>query len=380
MMDAAASGCRALTGGTVQLHSGVCDMFTQLLTIARNTFTESIRQPIFAVLVLLGGVAMVLNVAWAANTLENDTKMMMDLSLSVMLLVGLLLAAFAATSVLTQEIENRTVLTVVSKPVSRPVFIVGKYLGVVGALALAFFVLGIVFLLTCRHGVLQTASDQLDGPVVVFGLGAALVALSVSAVGNYLYNWVFSSTLVATMAATGSLALLLVLLIDKQWAFQNPLSTVFAQDVPMSQLLIGLLLIFQTLLILTAVALAASTRLGQIMTLLVSFGVFIVGLASSAFSGLVSMRVNIPDGTSGLGSLWAIIGSDTAIHLKLIYVLSQVFYLVLPNLDFLWIADAINTGQIVTLSHVGWLTVYSLLYVVVVLAMAVVLFQRREVG
>ena len=61
-----------------------------LLAIARNAFLESIRQPIFAVLLIVGILAMVLNVNLAAFTLEDDNKLLIDLGLSTLFLAGLL--------------------------------------------------------------------------------------------------------------------------------------------------------------------------------------------------------------------------------------------------------------------------------------------------
>ena len=81
-----------------------------LFTIARNAFLESIRQPIHAVLVCVGLLALLLNVNIAAYTLEDDNKLLIDLGLSTLFLAGLLLAAFTATSVLSREIENKTCL------------------------------------------------------------------------------------------------------------------------------------------------------------------------------------------------------------------------------------------------------------------------------
>ena len=95
------------------------------------------------------------------------------------LMVPFLLAAFIATNVLNREIENRTVLTVIAKPVSRPLFVVGKFLGVAGALALATIYMGCVFLLVEMHGVLQTVRDPIHQPVLVFGIGAGVLGLAV---------------------------------------------------------------------------------------------------------------------------------------------------------------------------------------------------------
>ena len=143
-----------------------------LVTIARNAFLESIRQPIHAVLICAALLALVLNVNLAGYTLEDDNKLLVDLGLSTLFLSGLLMAAFTATSVLSREIENKTVLTVVSKPVPRPQVVVGKFLGVAAAIATAYWLLAAVFLLTVRHRVQSSVREEdiFDPPVVTFGL------------------------------------------------------------------------------------------------------------------------------------------------------------------------------------------------------------------
>ena len=73
------------------------------------------------------------------------------------------------SGVLTREIDNKTVLTVISKPVSRPLFIVGKFLGLAAGLAVAFFMSAVLFFLSVRHSVMSTASDKYDMPVLLFG-------------------------------------------------------------------------------------------------------------------------------------------------------------------------------------------------------------------
>ena len=70
------------------------------------------------------------------------------------------LAAFVATNVLTREIDNRTVLTVVSKPVSRPIFVLGKFLGVAGAQTIVMVFLAVLFMLVEIHGVREAVAAR----------------------------------------------------------------------------------------------------------------------------------------------------------------------------------------------------------------------------
>ncbi len=341
-------------------------MFEQILTISRNTFTESIRQPVFVVLLVVAAFALLLNPQLAAYTMDDDNKMMIDMGMSILLSAGLLIAAFTATGVVSEEVEKKTVLTVVSKPVSRPVFVVSKYLGVAAALTLAFWILSIVFLFTVRHGVMQTAGDQFDMPVITLGLAAWVMALVLAAGGNYLYHWVFTSVFVKSLAAMLTLAILLVLLIGPGWTLQG-IGYEFSHEGhwPDGQLLIVMLLVFEAVMLLTAVAIAASTRLGQVMTLLICVGVFFLGLVSETMLGPASKAA-----TSDATGLGAGVG----------WLIGRVTYWALPNLQFLWLVDALPRDLHVPMSHVGWLTAYAGLQIAAVLCLAVALFQTREVG
>ncbi len=272
-------------------------MIQQLLSIARNTFVESIRQPVFVVLVITGLLLLALSPSLAAYTLSDDNKLLVDLGLSTVFMLCLLLAAFTATSVLSEEVENRTVLTVVSKPVARPTFVIGKYLGVAGAIALAFYILTLAFLFASRHGVLMTVRDLRDWPVIIFGSLAVGIALLVAVTTNFLYRWVFSSTFTGTLGVTATVAALLAFSFSKQWELQLPWTDFVADGAHLGQIAVGLVLVFEAVLLLTAVAITASTRLGQIMTLLVCIGVFVIGLINNSFSAVRGQASAHPRGS-----------------------------------------------------------------------------------
>ncbi len=332
-------------------------MLLQLLTLTRNTFIESIRQPVYAVLLIAGTLGLWLNLQLAGYTMEDDNKMLIDLGLSMLFIVGLLLAGFTATGVVTAEIESRTVLTVVSKPVPRPLFIVGKYLGVASALALACWTLALVYLMTVRFRVLQTASDPIDWPVFTFAALAFLAAALLSAWGNYFFHWVFTSSFAFSYAAFNTAAYLVVLVIDKKWQFQSIATEFTTHEGRLVQVLIALLLLFEGILMLSAIAVAVSTRLGQVMTMVICVGVFLLGLISN------SIYHQFANTTAGSSNVFA-----------------RLLYWVMPNLQFLWQADALTAGHAIPMSHVALVTAYSTLYITALLCVAIALFQTREVG
>lgn len=267
-------------------------MFEQLLAIVRNTFVESIRQPIYLVMVGIGILALLVTPGLSTFTLSNDNLFMVDMGLATIFLCGLIIAAFVATSVVTREIENKTVLTLVSKPVGRPVFVVGKYIGVALAILVAATILSCAFLLIKRYGVMQTARDSADHPVIVFGLIALFTSLIVGIWCNFFYGWVFTSTTVGTMLPMSVLAWLGILLFDKEWNFQafQPVDTPFGEIINISgsfdlQIMLALAGVFLALLVIASVALAASTRLGQVMTVVVCLVVFVAGMLTDTLFG-----------------------------------------------------------------------------------------------
>lgn len=358
-------------------------MLTQTLVIARNTFTEAIRQPIFVVLLLVAGTVLGFTPTVAAYTLEHgrgDNKMLIDLGLGTVFLAGVLLAAFSATGVLTREIENRTVLTVVSKPVARPLFVLGKFLGVFAAIALAHVILCIVFILTIRHGVMQTASDRFDMPVLLFGGGAAAVAIGLAAWGNFYLSWSFTSALIRALSVLSVLALALVLVISPQWAFQPPTTEFVKNEGELAMISVGLLLLLEAVMILTAVAIACSTRLGQVMTLVCCVGVYLLGIISNSASSVADQKIGLRAQAGYFESFGQILNSQADASMKVLAILLKVLYGIAPNLQFLWPADAITQGHPFDLTYVVSVSAYAVLYTVVVLGLAVALFQSREVG
>jgi hypothetical protein len=262
-------------------------MLVQLLSIARNTFIESVRQPIYFILIAIAGL-MQLFTTWSAafsmglsdsGEVSGDNKLMLDISLATIFVCGMLLAAFLATAVLSREIENKTVLTVVSKPVGRPTVVFGKYVGVAAAIIIAVVTMLMFLQMGLRHEVMSTAADDLDGPVILFTLLAVGLAVGTAIWCNFFYGWVFTQTATMLLCPFMIVAVLLVMLISKKWAIQ-PISTNFKPQIAMASLCV-----LMAHLVITAIATAVSARLGQVMTLVICCGVFLGGLLSNQFLG-----------------------------------------------------------------------------------------------
>jgi len=319
---------------------------------------------------------------------SGDNRMLVDLGLGTLFLVGMFLAAFTATGAVCSEMDNKTALTVVSKPVPRPVFILGKFLGVSGALLIANYILTLVLLLTIRHRVLQNASDPMDAPVILLGILALVVAFGFAGAANYLYQRVFTSTFTALLVVALTLAFGLVLLINKEWAFQSPLHDWQEDRGRMLQVAIGSGLITQGVLILTALAVALSARTGQVMTLMICVVVLVVGIGAGSISQIVNSVLGIPADAGYLQSLSTITASDESAVRKALFIAGKTLYVIAPNFQFHTPADAIslenslvhNTQGEFSLSYVGMVTLYTTAYIAAILGLGITLFQKREVS
>lgn len=114
--------------------------------VAHSTFKTEVSQPVFLILLLIGGLFAVATIYTPYNTFGEDIKMYKDSGLMLLRVLGVFLAIWAASKSLAEEIEGRTALTVLSKPVSRRQFILGKYSGIGLAVAMLFIILGLWFL------------------------------------------------------------------------------------------------------------------------------------------------------------------------------------------------------------------------------------------
>lgn len=332
-------------------------MGNKLYAIAANTFLETVRQPIFGVLMWAAAFWMaVFCPTLSSFSLESggDTKMLIDNCLATMLLYGLLASVFSATGVITREIESFTVMTVVSKPVSRPVFFLGKYIGVAGAMLIAYYFLALVFIMAVRHGVIERASDKLDQPVLVLGTAAIVISLIAATFCNYVYGWHFSTTLLAWIVPLATLAVVVTLFYDKEWNPQSPLTYFgYKESIPLASLGYAVMLVFLAVMVLTAFAVALSTRFTQVVTLILCSGIFLLGLLADYYFGGPQAQETL---------------------------LGQICYRLLPNFQFFWLGDALTQQLAVRAQHVVRVAAYAILYILGILSLGTALFQTREVG
>jgi len=327
----------------------------KLWSIAKNTFTQTIRQPVYGILILVTFAVLVLSLPLAGWTMSTnyhttDQRMLETLGLSTLLISGLLIAAFSASSALSREIEDMTALTVISKPVPRSTFVLGKFAGVLAAVAVAFYLCCLVFLMTVRHRVMPATSDPYDMPVITIGSLALGLTVLTALLGNYFFGWPFVSAGIWSGLGLLSVAMAILSFVGKEWQIVP-----FGYDTPeqvaiSGQLLIGVALMFMSVTIFVAVAIAASTRFGQVMTLAICFALLVGGTIHAWLFGR-----------------W----QDNVLTAKLLGW-------TVANLTYFFQIDAMSKNVSIPLSYVALAAVYCALYTAGVLCIGIAMFERRE--
>ena len=279
-------------------------------------------------------------------TMDEDIKLLREIGLSTLFLAGLFIATFSAASALTEEIETSTITTVLSKPIGRPTFILGKFLGLTATIVLAHYICTIAMLFSIRHGVLETVNDTHDWPVITAASVIVLLAFLVTAFLNYTYDWNFPATAIILLAIFATIGIIFLLFIDREWQFNPENNGIELFDVYASALLL------LASVVLVALAVMFSTRFNVVLTLSCCIGVFLFGLITDWILGRFI---------------------DTTI-------LARVGYILIPNLQVFWVSDAIYEGSNITANYLLIGAIYAILYTAGILSLAIAFFQKRQVG
>lgn len=186
--------------------------------IASNTLLELVRLKVFYflllfALVLIGSSAFVVQLSF-----QEQFQVLKDVSLGAMSIFTWLLAVLATAMLLPKDIEDRTLYTILAKPVPRFEYLLGKFIGVLVLLAVATVLMAAVFALTLygRQELvagqlsqefagdpqkLKYAVDQLHAATFSWALGAGIVVIYVKAalfaaltlfISTFASSWIFT--------------------------------------------------------------------------------------------------------------------------------------------------------------------------------------------
>ena len=256
--------------------------FNRIGVVAANVFREVIRDRVLWLIAVFAGVLLVAATLLPDLSGTSADKILLDVGLATISLLGLAIAIFMGTGLVSQEIEKRTIYVMIAKPVSAAEFIVGKH----------------------------------------WGLSAVLLVL------------------VAAMTAID-----LAVLSAKQVAF------------PLESLLLAAAFQVLELSLMVAIALLFGVFTNAFLAMFLSLGVYLMGHFSRDLLTL----------------------SDAAKNSSL-QPISQALYLVLPDLARLDLKNQAVYGLSLLPSPLELIgnAVYGLLYMALMLAIAVLIFSRRQ--
>jgi len=302
-----------------------------------------VRQPVFLLLMTFSTGFSVFLACVPYFGFGEDPKLVKDSVLAIMLLSGLFGAVLSASASVAHEIRSGTALAVLAKPVGRAQFLLAKYAGVVGALGVLTYVNLLSALLASRMAF--DAYGDTDTRAFWIFCAALGFAYGLGGFTNYFLRRPFVADAAFFAVAMITVSFVFINFIDKEGAWQT-----FAKGVDW-RLIPAAILIFFALAILAGVALACSTRWEMVPTLAMCSAVFLLGLMSDYLFGRPAEA----------GSWWA-----------------SILYTLVPNWQLFWLSDALDSQKSIPWSYVGQASAYVVGYLGASLAVALLLFEDRE--
>jgi Cu-processing system permease protein len=267
---------------------------TALWPIALITLKEGIRNRSFYGISILALLLLGMSFIISGMIPQDIGKVTVDLALSIVSFSGLLLVLFMGINLLAKDLDKKTIYMVLSRPISRPQYIIGKFLGMILLILVTMFILSIFSLV-------------------------------------FIY-------LTKTMYPSG---------------FQR-----------FSLSLVLLAIVFTT----------------QMLFLLSSLSFLFASFTSSSFMTLVLTMISYIIGQS-LSAVKAIVDAPQSIGIKVSSVtvkVVQTAYYLFPNLSVFEIKTQAAHGLSVPLSDVFWTASYGLIYTCIVIAIAAIIFRKKE--
>ncbi|MCC6508192.1 MAG: ABC transporter permease subunit [Pirellulaceae bacterium] len=283
-----------LTGLLILLQQAVAPRAS---AVALATIKNELAQPLFLVLFVLGFALIMLFEFLSFYTLGEDIKLLKECGIVVIMLLAAFQGIWSASSSISEEIEGRTALTVLSKPIQRRSFVLGKFLGIFWVVARLFVMLGVVELAAVAYKPIYEAKENsLEAPI---------------------------------------------------W-----------QDChrEMSATVPGLVLGLMQATLLSTFSVALATRLPQLANIAVCFGMYVVGhLATAIVSGA---NEGFP----------------------IVKFVAQLVATITPILEHFSLQAAIDSGSPIPMSLLSGTLIYSILFIMLSMLLALLLFEDRDLA
>lgn len=292
--------------------------FTRFGRIARATAKESVRQPVFLAMLATSLIILLVNVWVPYFSMGDDTKMFKECGISTILICGGLLAVWIASTTITEELEGKTAMTLLSKPITRRDFILGKFMGILQTVAMYMVVVGITFIALTPY---KTYYDTREA-----GKRVELLKWETMEMGS---NVVIDIPYLGTEVLDSTLQL-------------PPI----------------LLLTFMEIAILASIAVAIATRLPMAVNFTICLTIFVV-----AHLVPVLVRMSVEQN-----------------RLEIVSFFARLLGTIFPALDTFSMSAAITQGSAIPGIYVGTIAIYTLCFCSAMVLVSFILFEDRDLA
>jgi ABC-type Na+ efflux pump permease subunit len=349
----------------------------RIIVMGRITLTESVRQKVLSVLLVFALLLVAFSVfvsqlatpnldSPAAGLIDDQIKFVKDFGCGAIGLFGFAIALLSTAQLIPQELHNRTIYTILAKPVRRSEFLLGKFLGIVLLVALAVALMSTAFGLSLYWQEVRglAYADAIDGrgfpnfPEVV----------------DKVHQYEAEAAQIQARGGEAAAQTQEMRALDERYRQQEAnweacKNAVEFYDRDVShiqdqirdpQLIEAILLIFAKLIMTTGIALLISTfATSSIFTIVTTFMIYLIGHMESVAR-----------------DVWFQRGAEVSIWQSgLLGLLS----LLVPDMNSFTIVDEILAGNHVPWAHAFDLLGYASVYLVVLLSLSVVIFDYREI-
>lgn len=297
--------------------------------VALAAFREGVRQPLFWLVFAVGFLGLTVWPFLPYFTFGEDYVMVKELGFDTIMICAVAFGAFAASLSISEEIEGRTAVTLMSKPVSRRQFLLGKFAGILLAAVLMIGLLGVWF-----EGVLiyKRWFEKMDPEPPAAWITGLLGSLTLPGqVGDLLRG---------------------ILL----WTNHT------------METLPGLILNLSEVMVLVALAVSLATRLPMIVNLSTVLVIYFLGHLAPV---LVAIGHRAQEKTPGAVS-------------QMLSFMAQLFDTILPGLDYFRVGPALVSDMPLAtpdfFAYVARVSVYGLLYTAILLLLGLILFEDRDLA
>jgi hypothetical protein len=308
-------------------------MLSRILVVAANSYREAVRARVLVGLFVVALASTLYSLVVANLSMHEEARVIADIGAASISLFAVAAAIILGATSLYREIEHKTLFPILTRPVRRHEYLIGKYLGTLATLAVFVLLDGaaVLFLLA-----LQTGAEEKTVGLAFAALAAALVVALVRAKRTRVFvllPW-------AVVAATVAVVLAAPATDDRRLVVASCTLTI------------------AEVAIVAAIATLFSAFSSPYLTTAFTAGVFLVGRSADTLA-------NLPP---------RVFGEETA---RAGRVLAKVF----PNLHVYVPARTLLLGRLPDTPvwpYVGTAAAYALFYSVLLIAVAALVFRKRD--